>query len=68
MNGIGRRVAIVEGCRTPFAKANTAFRELSAVDMGKVAVRELMPRQRASYDAAEREGTWRHAFTPRCPS
>ena len=33
MNGIGRRVAIVEGCRTPFAKANTAFRELSAVDL-----------------------------------
>ena len=51
MNGIGRRVAIVEGCRTPFAKANTAFRELSAVDLGKVAVRELI--SRANLDVKE---------------
>lgn len=44
MNGNGRRVAIVEGCRTPFAKSNTAFRSLSAVDLGKVSVRELISR------------------------
>ena len=42
--GIGRRVAIVDGCRTPFAKSGTDFRKLSAVDLGKVAVRELISR------------------------
>ncbi|MBV9773729.1 MAG: acetyl-CoA C-acyltransferase FadI [Gemmatimonadetes bacterium] len=44
MNGNGRRVAIVEGCRTPFARSGTAFRNLSAVELGKVAVRELVSR------------------------
>ncbi|HEX2201864.1 MAG TPA: acetyl-CoA C-acyltransferase FadI [Longimicrobium sp.] len=44
MNGIGRRVAIVEGCRTPFAKSGTDFRDVSAVELGKMAVRELISR------------------------
>lgn len=44
MNQIGRRVAIVDGCRTPFARAGTVFRNLSAVDLGKVAVKELISR------------------------
>ncbi len=38
------RTAIVAGCRTPFTKAGTAFRDLTAVDLGKVAVRELLAR------------------------
>ena len=44
MKRMGRRVAIVEGCRTPFAKSGTEFKELSAVELGKVAVRELISR------------------------
>lgn len=44
MNRIGRRVAIVDGCRTPFAKSGTAYRSLSAVELGKIAVRELVSR------------------------
>ena len=40
----GRRVAIVGGCRTPFAKAGTAFRDVSAVDLARHAVRELLVR------------------------
>lgn len=44
MKGMGRRVAIVDGCRTPFARSNTVFQKLSAVDLGKVAVRELISR------------------------
>lgn len=44
MNGNGRRVAIVEGCRTPFAKSGTVFQKLSAVKLGKIAVRELISR------------------------
>ncbi|MQA88989.1 MAG: acetyl-CoA C-acyltransferase FadI [Gemmatimonas sp.] len=44
MKRIGKRVAIVDGCRTAFAKANTDFKSLSAVELGKVAVRELISR------------------------
>ncbi|HEX2187750.1 MAG TPA: acetyl-CoA C-acyltransferase FadI [Longimicrobiaceae bacterium] len=51
MNGKGRRVAIVEGCRTPFAKSGTVFRDLSAVELGKASVRELIAR--ADLDPSE---------------
>jgi acetyl-CoA acyltransferase len=44
MNGIGRRVAIVEGCRTPFARSGTDFRDLTSTALGKIAVRELIAR------------------------
>lgn len=40
----GRRVAIVGGCRTPFAKAGTVFRDVSAVEMARHAARELLVR------------------------
>jgi acetyl-CoA acyltransferase len=44
MTQIGRRVAIIDGCRTPFTRAGTAFRDLSAIDLGILAVRELVGR------------------------
>jgi acetyl-CoA acyltransferase len=44
MNGNGRRVAIVEGCRTPFAKSGTDFKDLTSTELGKMAVRELIAR------------------------
>ena len=44
MNGQGRRVAIIDGCRTPFAKSGTDFRDVSAVELGKASVRELIAR------------------------
>jgi acetyl-CoA acetyltransferase len=34
MNRIGRRVAIIEGCRTPFAKSGTDFKDLTSTDLG----------------------------------
>ncbi len=40
----GRRVAIIAGCRTPFAKAGTALKDVSAVDLAKHAARELLVR------------------------
>ena len=40
----GRRVAIVAGCRTPFAKSGTAFKDISAVDLARLATRELLVR------------------------
>src|SRR6476661_8531174 len=44
----GRRVAVVAGVRTPFAKAGTALKEFTAIELGKLAVAELI--QRANLD------------------
>jgi len=49
--GNGRRVAIVAGVRTPFTKAGTAFKSLSAIDLGKLCVAELL--QRTNLDGKE---------------
>jgi acetyl-CoA acyltransferase len=38
------RVAVVAGLRTPFAKMGTAYKSLSALDLAKLAVRELIER------------------------
>ncbi len=38
------RVAIIEGLRTPYIKAGTEFKSLSAVELGRVALRELLLR------------------------
>lgn len=38
------RVAIVAGCRTPFARAGSVFRDLTAVDLAKACLRELVER------------------------
>jgi acetyl-CoA acyltransferase len=40
----GRRVAIVAGVRTPFAKAGTALKSFTAIELGKLAVAELIQR------------------------
>jgi len=49
--GNGRRVAIVDGVRTPFTRAGTAFKGISAIDLGKLCVAELI--QRTSLSGAE---------------
>ena len=38
------RVAVIAGCRTPFARSGTALKDLSAIDLGKACVRELLER------------------------
>lgn len=38
------RVAIVGGLRTPFAKQGTAYRGLSALELGRIVVKELLAR------------------------
>jgi acetyl-CoA acyltransferase len=40
----GRRVAVVAGVRTPFAKAGTALKDFTAIELGKFAVAELIQR------------------------
>jgi len=44
----GRRVAVVAGVRTPFARAGTALKDFTAIELGKFAVAELV--QRANLD------------------
>ena len=51
--GNGRRVAIVAGVRTPFARSGTALKNVSAIDLGKSCVAELI--QRTSLDGREVE-------------
>ncbi|MGB0894210.1 MAG: acetyl-CoA C-acyltransferase FadI [Parashewanella sp.] len=43
-NRNGERIAIVAGLRTPFAKQATAFHGVSALDMGKMVVNEMLAR------------------------
>src|SRR5215217_2162351 len=40
----GRRVAIVAGLRTPFARSGTALKSLSAIELGRRCVAELIQR------------------------
>ena len=40
----GRRVAIVAGLRTPFVKTGTAFKDLGALELGRLVVSELVQR------------------------
>ena len=42
----GRRVAIVAGLRTPFVKMGSAYKDLSALDLGEQVVTELLQRSR----------------------
>ena len=49
----GRRVAIVAGIRTPFARSGTLLRNFTAIELGRLAVAELL--QRTSLDGREVE-------------
>lgn len=48
--GNGRRVAIVAGVRTPFARSGSVLKDYTAIDLGKLAVAELV--QRTALDGA----------------
>ncbi len=38
------KTAVVAGCRTPFIRSGTAFADLTAIELGRVAVREAVAR------------------------
>lgn len=44
LKGAGGRVAIVDGCRTPFCRAGTDLRDMDVIDLAGVAVAELLAR------------------------
>src|SRR4051794_36460794 len=50
---LGRRVAIIAGVRTPFARAGTALKDLSAIELGKRCVAELIARTNLDGDLVE---------------
>jgi acetyl-CoA acyltransferase len=47
----GERIAIVAGLRTPFAKQGSAYKDVSALDLGKIVTTELIAR--AELDSKE---------------
>jgi acetyl-CoA acyltransferase len=49
--GNGRRVAIVAGLRTPFARAGTVLKSMSALELGRACVSELI--ERTNLDTAQ---------------
>src|SRR2546429_3798949 len=49
--GNGRRVAVVAGCRTPFCRAGSVLKQARAVDLARLAARELV--HRTNLDGAE---------------
>jgi len=51
LEGPGGRVAIVDGCRTPFCKSGTELRDMDVVDLAATAASELV--QRNNLDTAE---------------
>lgn len=49
----GRRVVVVDGCRTPFARSGTVFSDLSAYDLGRCAVSGLLHRSGVDPEAVD---------------
>lgn len=49
----GDRIAFVSGLRTPFARQSTAFRDIPAVDLGKMVVAELIARSEIPSESIE---------------
>jgi len=49
----GRRVAVVAGVRTPFAKAGTTLKNLTAIELGKLCVAELLQRTELEGDQVD---------------
>ncbi|MCP4203033.1 MAG: acetyl-CoA C-acyltransferase FadI [bacterium] len=50
VRGEGGRVAIVDGCRTPFCKSGTALRDMDVVDLSGVVAAELVTRSAVDPD------------------
>lgn len=40
----GRRVVVIDGCRTPFLRSGSDFRKLTAYDLGRMAIAGLLAR------------------------
>ncbi|MBK1674257.1 acetyl-CoA C-acyltransferase FadI [Ectothiorhodospira shaposhnikovii] len=64
----GQRVAVVAGLRTPFARQLTAFRDLSAIDLGILVTSELMARTDLDPALVERVVYGQVGILPQAPN
>lgn len=62
------KTAVVAGCRTPFARSGTTLKELTAVDLGKVVVRELLARVDLPGETVDRLVFGTVVHTPHAPN
>ena len=46
MRPSGGKVVVIDGCRTPFLRSGTGFRDLTAYDLGRMAIAGLLHRSR----------------------
>lgn len=63
---MARRVAVIAGCRTPFTRAGTSLSDMSPVQLGTVAVRELI--NRAELDTSIVDGLIFGTVVPSIPA
>lgn len=63
---MARRVAVVAGCRTPFTRAGTTLSRMSPVQLGTIAVRELI--NRAELDTSIVDGLIFGVVVPSIPA
>ena len=62
------KTAIVAGCRTPFARAGSSLRDLTAIDLGKHAVREVLARSDVPGESVDQLVYGTVVHDPRAPN
>ncbi len=62
------RVAIVAGCRTPFARSGSVYRDLTAIDLAKACVRELIERSEIDAASVETVAMGQVVASPKAPN
>jgi acetyl-CoA acyltransferase len=62
------KTALVAGCRTPFIRAGTLFKDLSAIELGRIAVREVLARAEIPGDVVDQLVFGTVVHNPRAPN
>jgi acetyl-CoA acyltransferase len=62
------RVAVVAGLRTPFARQGTYYKTTSAIDLGRMVVRELLARTNIDVNSVERLVFGQVVVLPKAPN
>ncbi|MBX2807534.1 MAG: acetyl-CoA C-acyltransferase FadI [Cellvibrionaceae bacterium] len=62
------RIAVIAGLRTPFARQATRYRTTSAIDLGRMVVRELLAQTQIDLDSVDRLVYGQVAILPKAPN
>ena len=62
------KTAVIDGCRTPFARAGTVLSGLTAIELGQLAVRELVARTNLGGDEVDHLVFGTVVHDPRAPN